>query len=157
MHSLRILAVGCVAALVLTACGSSAKNGDGDTTTTVPVTVDAAKAPPKALFLTNGNAMCGSFQAQIDHIRRSMPDDASAEKIKQDEETLVLPVQREILANLRGYPPPTGDAETLNAIWVQADEALNADEPDFTAVNAALKAYGFKQCAFQTNPTLVSR
>lgn len=157
MQILRALAAGCVAALALTACGSSADNGDADTTTTVPVTVDPAKAPPKGAVLTNGDAMCGSFQVRIDHIRRSLPDGATAEEIKQDEETLVLPVQREILANLRGYPSPKGDAETLNAIWVQADEALNADEPDFKAVNAALKAYGFKQCAFQTNPTLASR
>src|SRR5215207_2572478 len=101
MHILRVLVIGCVAALSLAGCGSSAKTADDadPKASSSTVTADPRSAPTKAEYLKNADAMCASFEGRINTTSDAIPEYTDPEQIKNAEIRFILPLQREELAS----------------------------------------------------------
>lgn len=147
MQKTRAFLIGLVAVGALAACGSSAKSADTTADDAVATTVPAGELT-KASYIAEADAVCASYEAQINAASDSIPVDADASEIAQAERDAILPLQKRELAALQALTAPEQDIPTLNKIWAQADTAMQAETRDFDAVNAELTAYGFTDCAF---------
>ena len=142
-----VLALGLVAA----GCGDDDDSGD-----------DGGEALTKEEYVAQGNAICEEGDKEIEAGFREVapanqqPTPEEIETVVS--ETLVPSVQGQI-DDLRALSPPEGDEETLNAIYDDAQAALDSieadpsilsagDSPDpFADVNQRIGDYGLTACA----------
>jgi hypothetical protein len=113
----------------------------------------------KSAYLAQGNAICRKADAQLSAEAKktfgnSSPSQAELSKFGTD---TAIPIIEDELAQLRALPAPTGDEETVVAIFDAADDGLaklketptlivNGNEA-FAKANKLAKSYGLTACA----------
>ena len=139
---LAALALGTVAALTAAGCGG----GDDD------------KGLSKDEYLKQGNAICAKGNAKINAGIEQLGQTANTARIRGFTLTVLVPTVEGELKDLRALEAPEDDADTLTALYDDADAALQkikanpglaqaqgADDP-FAAVNKRATAYGLTEC-----------
>lgn len=128
---------------VLTGCSDDKKDSSSD-----------SSSLSKADFLTQGNALCATFNAEMD---------AADDSISSDDEAVVFvsetlaPGLRALLRSIEDLGYPEGDGEQIQAMIDDTDDVLDQIEADpaafvqspvdpFAAINARLRDYGLTTC-----------
>ena len=134
-------------------CSSSDKDAEAPATTTT-----AKPSITKAEFIAQADKLCSAAQAKISEM--PLDPNASTEVIAAallDQ----VPIQRQLMEDLRALPLPAGEATTLGAIFDQVDTTLDNIESGlktdpaavisgpnpFDAANRAAAEYGFEACS----------
>jgi len=142
----------CAAAAVLLATGAGAGCGG-----------DEAKPLSKADYIKQGDAICEKSGDKIDKAAQKTFADLGQNEMPTEEE--ITPFVEETfkpeiesqISGLRDLTPPEADADKLNEIYEQVEEALAKVEDDpgtlleqgadpFEDANKAAQDYGFKVC-----------
>ena len=127
---LRCSAIALFGLMGVSSCGSSdGDSGEATTTSQSPTTertstsstatTTTARAVSKAEYIATANAICGVMNDAVD----ALPDpaDTAEAAITYEEAARIV---SDTLEQLRALPPPPGDEESLDAIWVKVDELL---------------------------------
>jgi hypothetical protein len=161
MRKLLLVAIGLVFGIgLLAGCGSSDKKADdkAETTTTVADNT-TVKGSTKAAFIAQADALCKTAQAKINAL--PIDPNASASVVGAALLEQGVPIQRQLMKDVRALTPPTGDEAEVTAIFDKASDAienlaqdlaadpaaaLSGDDP-FAEANAAAAEYGFVECS----------
>ena len=119
---------------------------------------DDAKPLSKAEYIKQGDAICNKSGDKIDKEAQKITSDTpSEEEITPFVEETFKPEIESQISGLRDLTPPEADADKLNEIYEQVEEALAKVEDDpgtlleqgadpFEDANKAAQDYGFKVC-----------
>jgi hypothetical protein len=149
--ALALLLTCAVAALGI-GCGDDDDNGNGG---------GGGESLTKAEYIKRGDALCRQGDREIEREGESRFGDAEQEPSRADlvefVEDAVVPNIEDQISELRDLPVPEGDEETVNAIYDEADQAIESikDNPEaaieqeaspFEQANRLARDYGFKEC-----------
>ena len=161
--AISALALAAASGILLAACGGSDNGGDqtktgqtlpaGLTTTPVPKTLT------KQEYIARGDQICAAGSFKIGNAARlQFPNGVNSSEIRSFTQQTVIPVFEDQVSQLRALPPPSGDTQTVNAIYdalqnsidrLKADPGLFADPNArgiFDEASRLARAYGFTQC-----------
>lgn len=150
------LAVAFVAGLSLAFAGCGGDDGNSTTATTS----SSARAPTKAAYVTQANAICTKSRAAASAAaKKAFPSgQPSEDEITKYLKETFIPAIDDLVEQLRALTPPKGDGGTTKAIYdavqaaadkAQADpKVLNATgaESPFADANKQANAYGLTVC-----------
>ncbi|MDP9189002.1 MAG: hypothetical protein M3O25_07110 [Actinomycetota bacterium] len=143
-----VLALALTLGLVAAGCGDD-DDGDGAET-------GGAEPLSKQEFIAQADAICAQGDAAIDAEGERFSGQENA--LEALVRTVIVPMTREQVAQIRALTPPAGDEQQITEILDQLDEGLdelNADPnlvavPDgpatILAARALAGAYGFQSC-----------
>ena len=150
------------AALLLAACGGDDNGGDSGESTLPPglTTSSVPQTLTKPDYIARGDQICAAGSFKIgDQARKqfgnAQPTPAQGGQFVRD---VIVPTFEEQLAQLRALPAPSGDGQTVAAIYDALEKGVVAlkEDPTLFATPAAggaferasrlARAYGFKQC-----------
>ncbi len=147
MHRTHLITGLLAAAVLATAAGC----GDDD---------KKPAALSKRAYVKQANAICGASSKKLDADvgRRLAGGEPTPAQLKTVVDDIVLPSIRQELKQLRALPAPTGDEETVEAIYDASDAALSKVKADpstvvdesangpFADANQKATAYGLTVC-----------
>jgi hypothetical protein len=123
---------------------------------------DDEQGLPKSEFIAQSEAICTKHAEAQDKIFDSIPSDATTAQTAEIFLKQAIPDYKAQQKELRAVKPPEDDADEIDAIYDDADDAiatlekdlrddpeaaLGAPESPLADVNARMKAYGLTACA----------
>ena len=158
---LALLAI--AAALVAVGCGDDDDDEGASTTTTEEETTDAptAVADSKEQWIATADEVCANADREIERAveQFGLTRNSTPQEIAGFYDSVVIPVQQTVIDTLRGLAPPDEEADQINGILVQLQDAVDtvADDPElqadpeaaeaeFDAVDQAAQDYGLQEC-----------
>lgn len=133
-------AFACAAALVMSACASSAKPGSApasttSSTTSTPASVHRSSTPlSKAQYVKQAEAICTKAQADISVFAADYDPQAGLAELQQRYNTELAPVLRREVTDLQALTPPAADRAKLSAML---DDLSQGNEQALALIQAA--------------------